>query len=79
MKHGYYCVKMPDDLQRQQGLKRAELAKLEAEFFKKTAPWKSLRNQSRLGMANFVDNTSQLLIRLIETKCECFLPSFSSV
>jgi hypothetical protein len=59
---------MPDDLQRQQGLTRAELAMLEAEFFRDTSPWKHLPDQSRLGMANFVDSTSKLLIRLIETK-----------
>lgn len=68
LSHGYYCVKMPDDLQRQQGLTRAELAMLEAEFFRDTSPWKHLPDQSRLGMANFVDSTSKLLIRLIETK-----------
>lgn len=68
LKHGYYCVKMPDDRQRSQGLKRSELTKLEADFFEKTAPWKNLRDRSRLGMPNFVESASQLLIRLIETK-----------
>lgn len=68
LSHGYYCVKMPDDRQRQEGLTRAKLAALEAEFFRDTSPWKHLPDQSRLGMANFVDSTSKLLVRLIEKK-----------
>ncbi|KAF5335752.1 hypothetical protein D9611_009702 [Ephemerocybe angulata] len=66
LKHGYYCVKMPDDRTRKLGLSRVELAKQEEEFFATRDPWKSIDDKSRLGMKNFVDNMSKLLITLIE-------------
>ncbi|KAJ3535460.1 hypothetical protein NMY22_g6477 [Coprinellus aureogranulatus] len=67
LKHGYYCVRMPNDKERLQGLSRAQLKALETEFFENTEPWKDLADQSRLGMRNLVENTSSLLISLIET------------
>ncbi|KAF6744348.1 P-loop containing nucleoside triphosphate hydrolase protein [Ephemerocybe angulata] len=67
LKHGYYCVKMPDDRERQNGLTRAQWSAKEASFFEKTEPWKDVDDRSRFGMRNFVESTSKLLISLIET------------
>ncbi|KAJ2918872.1 hypothetical protein MD484_g1512, partial [Candolleomyces efflorescens] len=66
LRHGYYCVKLPSDKEREEGHSRSELEKREKAFFSSTEPWKSLDNQTRLGMRNFVENTSMLLIGLIE-------------
>ncbi|KAJ2932018.1 hypothetical protein H1R20_g5059, partial [Candolleomyces eurysporus] len=66
LRHGYYCVKLPTDKEREEGHSKSELEKREKAFFSSTEPWKSLDNQSRLGMRNFVENTSRLLIGLIE-------------
>ena len=68
LKHGYYCVRLPNDKERLQGLSRGQLRNVEAEFFDNTEPWKDIADRSRLGMRNFVENTSKLLIALIETK-----------
>lgn len=67
LKHGYYCVKMPDDRERQKGLTRAQWSAKEASFFEKTEPWKDVDDRTRFGMRNFVESTSKLLISLIET------------
>ncbi|KAJ2932020.1 hypothetical protein H1R20_g5055, partial [Candolleomyces eurysporus] len=66
LRHGYYCVKLPTDKDREAGHSRSELEALEKTFHRTTEPWKSLDDQSRLGMRNFVENTSRLLIGLIE-------------
>ncbi|KAJ2920639.1 hypothetical protein H1R20_g16455, partial [Candolleomyces eurysporus] len=67
LKHGYYCVKMPDDRERQKNSTKREWEKIEADFFDKKEPWKSISDRSRFGMRNFVENTSKLLVALIET------------
>ncbi|KAJ2932036.1 hypothetical protein H1R20_g5061, partial [Candolleomyces eurysporus] len=66
LKHGYYCVKMPDDRERQKNSTKREWEKIEADFFDKKEPWKSISDRSRFGMRNFVENTSKLLVALIE-------------
>ncbi|KAJ2920967.1 hypothetical protein H1R20_g16130, partial [Candolleomyces eurysporus] len=66
LRHGYYCVKLPTDKDREAGHSRSKLEALEKTFHRRTEPWKSLNNKSRLGMRNFVENTSRLLIGLIE-------------
>ena len=68
LRHGYYCVRLPADKERDEGHSRSEHEKREKTFFSSTEPWKSLDNQSRLGMRNFLENTSRLLIGLIENK-----------
>jgi hypothetical protein len=68
LKHGYYCVKMPDDRERQKSHTKREWEKIEADFFDKTDPWKTISDRTRFGMRNFVENTSKLLVALIERK-----------
>lgn len=74
LKHGYYCVRLPNDKERLQGPSRTQLKAVETEFFETTEPWKDIADRSRLGMRNFVESTSELLISLIETK---WVDSFS--
>jgi len=66
--HGYYSVKMPDDQERRANLTRQQIQQREEDFFENTKPWSEVRNRNRLGMRNFVDNTSRILIALIERK-----------
>lgn len=68
LQHGYYCVRLPNDKERLQGLSRTQLRAVETEFFESTEPWKDMADRSRFGMRNFVESTSKLLISLIETK-----------
>jgi hypothetical protein len=65
LKHGYYCVKIENDRRITPSVNGK---KVEADFFEKTNPWKSVSDRSRFGMRNLVESTSKLLIALIETK-----------
>lgn len=68
LKHGYYCVRLPDDDERARKISRAESQKLAAEFFDTTLPWSSIPERNRFGIPNFVSDISQLLVGLIESK-----------
>jgi hypothetical protein len=65
-KHGYYCVRLPDDEQRGQGVTRIETQRVGDEFFNNTAPWNQINNRSCFGIPNFVKYISALLVELIE-------------
>ncbi|KAF8970895.1 P-loop containing nucleoside triphosphate hydrolase protein [Flammula alnicola] len=66
-KHGYYCVRLPDDDERQRKITSFEAQRNAAHFFDSTSPWSQMADRSRFGIPNFVSNISALLVDLIET------------
>ncbi|KIK78305.1 hypothetical protein PAXRUDRAFT_334451 [Paxillus rubicundulus Ve08.2h10] len=66
LKHGYYCVRLPDDAQRAQRLSKTAFQKLAAEYFDKTPPWSEVTDRGRFGIPAFVADISALLIGHIE-------------
>ncbi|RDB19012.1 Interferon-induced GTP-binding protein Mx [Hypsizygus marmoreus] len=68
LKHGYYCVRLPDDDERARNISRAASQELAAKYFASTAPWDQMANhRNRFGVPNFVSDVSRLLIELIES------------
>jgi hypothetical protein len=66
LRHGFYCVRLPDDAERAQRLSRAESQRRAEEYFDTTSPWKDAIDRRRFGIPGFVSDISQLLIQLIE-------------
>jgi GTPase SAR1 family protein len=66
LRHGFYCVRLPDDVERGQHLSRAESQRRAAEYFDTTAPWSGVSDRRRFGIPGFVSDVSRLLIQLIE-------------
>ncbi|KAG2044020.1 P-loop containing nucleoside triphosphate hydrolase protein [Suillus americanus] len=66
LRHGFYCVRLPDDAERTQRLSRAESQRRAAEYFDTTSPWNSVTDRHRFGIPGFVSDVSRLLIQLIE-------------
>ncbi|KAG1850542.1 P-loop containing nucleoside triphosphate hydrolase protein [Suillus tomentosus] len=66
LRHGFYCVRLPDDAERSQRLSRAELQRRAAEYFGTTEPWNGVSDRHRFGIPGFVSDVSRLLIQLIE-------------
>ncbi|THH10649.1 hypothetical protein EW146_g8308 [Bondarzewia mesenterica] len=64
--HGYYCVRLPDDAQRQSRISRSDAERLATDFFNQHSPWKDVSDRRRLGITNFVIDLSRLLMGLIE-------------
>ncbi|KAG9311765.1 P-loop containing nucleoside triphosphate hydrolase protein [Chiua virens] len=62
LKHGYYCVRLPDDAQRAQRLSRGELQRIAEEYFDTTLPWKDVAERRRFGISGFVSDISALLV-----------------
>lgn len=71
--HGYYCVRLPDDDERQRKISSAEAQRSAVSFFDTTAPWDKMADRSRFGIPNFVSNISALLVEHIEKKCVLYL------
>ena len=69
LRHGYYCVRLPDDAQRARNITRAEAEESALNWFRDTAPWNQImRNYpSRFGIENFLSAVSILLTEKIET------------
>ncbi|KAJ7640281.1 P-loop containing nucleoside triphosphate hydrolase protein [Mycena polygramma] len=65
LKHGYYCVRLPDDDERSRGISRAESEQRAGEYFGSTQPWRDL-DRSRFGIPNLTSFLSQLLVARIE-------------
>jgi hypothetical protein len=63
-KHGYYCVRLPTDLERKGGREKAQ--SIEEDFFNSCSPWNQMKDRSKLGVPNFVQDISTLLVELIE-------------
>ncbi|KAG6830725.1 hypothetical protein H0H92_015004 [Tricholoma furcatifolium] len=68
LKHGYYCVRLPNDAERSRTKSRSDLQKFEARFFENISPWNTIADRERFGVPNFVANISELLVQLIEKK-----------
>ncbi|TFK32039.1 P-loop containing nucleoside triphosphate hydrolase protein [Crucibulum laeve] len=65
LKHGYYCVRLPNDEERGNDISRVESNRLASEFFDSTSPWNEVAERNRFGIPNFVDDISRLLVKLI--------------
>ncbi|KAF9482868.1 hypothetical protein BDN70DRAFT_379786 [Pholiota conissans] len=65
-RHGYYCVRLPDDDERERKITPAEAQQNAANFFDTTTPWDGMTDRSRFGIPNFVSNISALLVERIE-------------
>ncbi|KAF8434537.1 P-loop containing nucleoside triphosphate hydrolase protein [Boletus edulis BED1] len=65
LKHGYYCVRLPDDAQRAQHLSRAALPRIAADWFDATPPWSGVADRGRFGIPAFVTDISVLLVHHI--------------
>jgi len=66
LKHGYYCVRLPDDEERARKISRLDSQLLAAEFFDTTEPWNSVTDRRRFGIPNFVADVGGLLVKLIQ-------------
>ncbi|KAG2129046.1 P-loop containing nucleoside triphosphate hydrolase protein [Suillus bovinus] len=71
LRHGFYCVRLPDDAERAQRLSRVESQRRAAEYFDTTSPWKDVSDRHRFGIPGFVSDVSRLLIKLIEETLPC--------
>ncbi|KAJ7841840.1 P-loop containing nucleoside triphosphate hydrolase protein [Mycena leptocephala] len=67
LRHGYYCVRLPDDDERSRGISRAESERRAAEYFDSTQPWRDITDRSRFGVPNLATFLSELLVARIET------------
>ena len=68
LKHGYYCVRLPDDDERARNMSRTESSNIAAEFFNSTPPWNTITSHNRFGVSNLVRDLSLILVGLIEKK-----------
>jgi hypothetical protein len=64
--HGYYCVRLPDDVERSNNISGTRSARRAEDFFKSTSPWNQIVDRSRFGVPNLVANLSRILVQLIE-------------
>lgn len=69
-KHGWHCVKQPDQQQLEEGISWDQGRKNEADFFKKTTPWSNLEDavKSRLGTQVLTQSLGTTLFELINTR-----------
>jgi len=65
LKHGYYCVRLPDDAQRAQRLSRSALQRIAADYFDTASPWSEVTDRGRFGIPAFVTDISVLLVNHI--------------
>jgi hypothetical protein len=68
LKHGYYCVLLPDDDERTSGITPAESMRKATQFFNDTPPWNNVADRNRFGIPGLVTDISRLLVSLIENK-----------
>ena len=68
LKHGYYCVRLPDDDERRRNLSRASSQQASIDFFLRTSPWAQFTgaDRHRLGIPGFISDVSRLLISMTE-------------
>ncbi|KAF8198265.1 P-loop containing nucleoside triphosphate hydrolase protein [Mycena galopus ATCC 62051] len=67
LKHGYHCVRLPDDAERSRAISRAESERFAAEYFDSNQPWQDIADRSRFGVPNLATFLSKLLIDRIES------------
>ena len=63
LKHGYYCVRQPNDVERQRG---SDARKIEADYFEQTAPWSTSSCRDRFGTRNLVNTMANLLKQMTQ-------------
>jgi hypothetical protein len=68
LKHGYYCVRLPDDDERARNISRTESSRIATEFFDSTPPWNTITSRNHFGVHNLVSDLSLILVGLIEKK-----------
>jgi vacuolar protein sorting-associated protein 1 len=71
LKHGYYCVRLPDDDERARNISRTESLKIATKFFNGTPPWNTIASRNRFGvysLVTLVSDLSLILVGLIEKK-----------
>ncbi|KAK0214373.1 P-loop containing nucleoside triphosphate hydrolase protein [Armillaria fumosa] len=66
LKHGYYCVRLPDDDERKHNISRDKSQTAAQQFFERTSPWREFTDRSRFGIPALVRDISRLLVGLIE-------------
>ncbi|KAH9840532.1 P-loop containing nucleoside triphosphate hydrolase protein [Rhodofomes roseus] len=63
---GYYIVRLANDTERRSGITRQDLDRRADELFSTTLPWNQMLNSGRLGLRNFINDISKLLMGIIE-------------
>ncbi|KAL5536660.1 hypothetical protein ACEPAF_483 [Sanghuangporus sanghuang] len=66
LKHGYYCVKLPDDAERACNPSRPERNGIENTFFSNTIPWSIVPDRKQFGVENLVTDLSKLLTAILD-------------
>ncbi|KAJ7641667.1 P-loop containing nucleoside triphosphate hydrolase protein [Roridomyces roridus] len=66
LKHGYYCVRLPDDAERAQAITKSESERRATEYFDSTQPWRDIADRSRFGVPNLSACLSRLLVSHME-------------
>ncbi|TFK89209.1 hypothetical protein K466DRAFT_597995 [Polyporus arcularius HHB13444] len=64
-KHGYFCTRLPDDMEREGGITPKAARLKENEFFDSTAPWSTSTRRDRCGTVALVTYLSELLMQRI--------------
>ena len=72
---GYFCIRQQDEAQRSKRITVAEARALETHFFASIPPWTelSLKDRSRLGMANLKKSISKYLAERRYDSCVVLL------
>ncbi|PPR06273.1 hypothetical protein CVT24_000892 [Panaeolus cyanescens] len=73
--HGYFCVRLPDDEDRNSGKTHAEMETIAKDFFESQSPWSDMQAEFgwRFGVKNLVKYISPLLMKMIETNIPLLL------
>ena len=66
LKHGYHCVRLPDEAERTLSAKEFN-SQVANPFFATEEPWNDVQDRSRLGVPGLVDHVSTLLVERMET------------
>jgi hypothetical protein len=67
LKHGYYCLRLPDDDERARNISPAELLKVSTDLFD-SSPWNTITSRNCFGVNNLVSYLSLILVGLIRKK-----------
>ncbi|KAL1943454.1 hypothetical protein VTO73DRAFT_4529 [Trametes versicolor] len=63
-KHGYFCVRLPDDAERREKISYAEAREREMRYFATVAPWCDTPQRNRYGIESLVQFLSERLMEL---------------
>ncbi|KAK7679583.1 hypothetical protein QCA50_017293 [Cerrena zonata] len=72
LKHGYYCIRQPDQKERTRGVTREEMRLIEETFFLQTIHWSTSSHRHRFGTKHLIDDLSTLLSRMIDAHISKF-------